>query len=269
VLGYAILGRRAVKGAAPAWVLPLLVFGCATLVFLLRPGITPHQPYASRRLVPAVLPGLILLATWTISWLAERSQVIHLVGVPDFLKRTARPVVTVVCAVAIFLPPLFGNFGLSLSGPDAHGGLALTHVYAGEISIVDKFCAAIPKGTSVLVIDHNTWWEFGQDIRGMCNVPDAGVQTTPATIFPVDDALSSTPAQVVAAVQAVISSGHTPFVIAANKTELAPVIKAFGNASSEKFIMSVETSIDEHTVIGAPHNPVTQRWTAYSWEPGK
>ena len=32
------------------------------------PAITPDQPWASRRLVPAVLPGFILLAVWALSW---------------------------------------------------------------------------------------------------------------------------------------------------------------------------------------------------------
>ena len=70
-----MLGRRCVKGEAPVWVLPLLVFAWTIAEFLLRPAITPHQPYASRRLVPAVLPGLILLAVWLAAWLGRRSRV--------------------------------------------------------------------------------------------------------------------------------------------------------------------------------------------------
>jgi hypothetical protein len=266
VIAYAMLGRRAIKGEAPTWVLPLLVFACATLVFLVRPGITAHQPYASRRLVPAVLPGLILLAVWLTSWLSQRSRVIHLVNVPDYLKRTPRAFVTVVCAGAIFLPPMIGSFGLSLSGSD---GLALTRTYVGEIAAVDKICAAIPKGTSVLIIDWNMWWEFGQTIRGMCNVPVAGSQSTPATVFPTDDASVSEPATAVAAVRAILKSGHRPFVIAPAQDEFAPLIAALGGADSVRFIMAQDTSIDEHTIFGTPHNPVPQRFTAYSWEPAQ
>jgi hypothetical protein len=266
VIAFAMLGRRAIKGEAPVWVLPMLVFACATVVFLVRPGITYHQPYASRRLVPAVLPGLILLAVWLSSWLSQRSRVIHLVNVPDYLKRTPRTFVTFICAAAIFLPPMIGNFGLSLSGSD---GLALTRTYVGEIAAVDKICAAIPKGQPVLMIDWPMWWEFGQSIRGMCDVPVAGVQSTPATVFPTDSASVSEPATAVAAVRAILASGHTPFVIAANEAEFAPLIAAFGGADSVKFVMAQNTSIDEHTIFGTPHNPVPQRFTAYSWEPAK
>jgi hypothetical protein len=266
VIGYAMIGRRAIQGKTPDWVLPLLVFGCATLVFLLRPGITPHQPLASRRLVPAVLPGLTLVATWLVAWLSEKSRALHLVDVPPWAKRAPRVVVTIICAAGIFLPPLFGNFGLGLKGTD---GLALVRTYAGEVSTMDKLCAAIPKDTSVLVIDHTMWWAFGQDIRGMCHVPVAGVQTTPAEVFPFDGGTTSDPGTVIKAVQAIMASGHTPFVIAPTQQEFAPLVKAFGGAANQKFIMSVTTGIDEHNTFGAPHNAVTQLFTAYSWEPAK
>ena len=88
VIATAMLGRRAVKGEAPVWVLPLLTFAWAIMWFLLRPAITPHQPYASRRLVPAVLPGLILLAVWLSAWLARRSRVVRMVNVPRYLERS-------------------------------------------------------------------------------------------------------------------------------------------------------------------------------------
>ena len=265
VIAFAMLGRRAVKGEAPVWVLPLLVFACAILVFLVRPGITPHQPYASRRLVPAVLPGLLVLAVWLSSWLTQRARVVRLVNVPDYLKRSPRAFVAGVCAAVIFLPPMLGSFGLSLSGSD---GLALTRTYVGEIAAVEKICAGIPKGTSVLVIDHNMWWQFGQPIRGMCNVPVAGVQTTPADVFPYDASQTIAPATIVAAVQAIIDSHHTPFVIAPTEAEFAPLIQHFGSGTV-KFLMAQDTSIDEHTIFGTPHNSVPQRFTAYSWEPAK
>jgi hypothetical protein len=262
VIAFAMLGRRSVKGEAPVWVLPLLVFACATLLFLVRPAITYHQPYASRRLVPAVLPGLLLLAVWLSSWLSQRARVIHLVNVPDYLKRSPRAFVAGLCSAAIFLPPMLGSFGLSLTGSD---GLALTRTYVGEIAAVQAICDGIPKGTSVLVIDHNMYWEFGQDIRGMCNVPTAGVQTTPADVFPYDAAQTIAPATIVAAVQAIIASGHTPFVIAPTEAEFAPLTQHF-HGGTEKFLMAQDTSIDEHTIFGTPHNPVPQRFTAYSWE---
>jgi hypothetical protein len=75
-LGAALLGRRCLRallrwqGAAPAaqfWALPLLVFGWSTVAVLWDPATFPDQPWASRRLVPVVLPGLICLALWMCS----------------------------------------------------------------------------------------------------------------------------------------------------------------------------------------------------------
>ncbi|MGH3279349.1 MAG: hypothetical protein ACRDNW_09445, partial [Trebonia sp.] len=258
VIAFAMLGRRCVKGEAPVWVFPMLVFGWAILFFLLRPAITPHQPYASRRLVPAVLPGLMLLAIWLASWLARKSRVLHLVDVPDYLKRTPRAVVIVLCAGAIALPPLIGNFG----------GLAFKRTFVGEIAAMNKLCEGIPKGTSVLFVDNLMMGWFGGAVRNTCGVPVAGVQTTdPGGILPAGGNTIE-PATMIAAVRAIEDSGHRPFVLAATPAEFAPLIKQFGHGTV-KLVLAQETNDDEHIYIGTPRNTVTERFTVYSWEPAK
>lgn len=257
-IGFAMLGRRCVRGEAPVWVLPLLVFGFATFIFLYRPAITPHQPMASRRLAPAVLPGLILIAVWLASWLAQKARVLHLVEVPDFLKRAPRAAVITVCAAAIFLPPALGNFG----------GLAFKRTFAGEIAAVNKVCQGIPKGVSVLIIDNDMMGKFGQAIRGTCNVPVASVHTTlPGTVFP-DQGNTVKPATIVAAIRAIEKSGHTPFVLSYTSAEMAPVTTAFGKGT-EKLLMSLQTNDDEHIFFGTPRDTVPERFTVYSWEPAR
>jgi hypothetical protein len=258
VIAYAMLGRRCVKGQAPAWVLPILVFACATLEFLYQPGITPHQPYASRRLVPAVLPGLILLAVWLGSWLAQKSRVIHLVEVPDYLKRAPRAFVICCCAGAIFLPPAIGNAG----------GLAFKRTFAGEIAAVNRLCQGIPKGSSVLVINYSMMDEFGQAIRGTCGVPVAAVHTTiPERVIP--DKGNDTPAaSIIAAVLAIERSGHRPLVIAATEAEFAPLFKQFGSGTVN-FLMSQYVNDDAHSYYGAPRGTSPETFTAYSWAPAR
>ena len=71
-LGAALLARRCLRGLAPTWTLPLMIFAWAIVTTLYDPAITPDQPWASRRLVPAVLPGFILLAVWASDWLVGR-----------------------------------------------------------------------------------------------------------------------------------------------------------------------------------------------------
>jgi hypothetical protein len=265
VIAFAMLGRRAIKGEAPVWVLPLLVFAWSIVEFLLRPAITPHQPYASRRLVPAVLPGLIVLAVWLAAWLARKSRTVHLVNVPGFLKKSPRAFVVACCMGAIFLPPMIGSFGLGLKsgGPvgvmPSSDGLALTRTYVGEVAAMDKLCEGIPKGTSVLIVDNILMQEFGQPIRGMCDVPVAGAVTTPVGSNTVTDAT------ILADVRAIENSGHTPLVLGTTSSELEPLL----GKGTVKLILNQDTSIDEHTIFGTPRNPVPQTFTVYSWEPAK
>ena len=61
-VGAAALAYGCLRGRYPSWALPLMMFSWSIVVFLYRPGITPDQPWASRRLVPVVLPGFILFA---------------------------------------------------------------------------------------------------------------------------------------------------------------------------------------------------------------
>ena len=265
VIAFAMLGRRAIKGEAPVWVLPLLVFAWSITEFLLRPAITPHQPYASRRLVPAVLPGLIVLAVWLAAWLARKSRAVHLVNVPGFLKQSPRAFVVACCMGAIFLPPMIGSFGLGLKSGGPVGvmpysdGLALTRTYVGEVAAMDKLCEGIPKGTSVLIVDNILMQEFGQPIRGMCDVPVAGAVTTPAGSNTVTDST------ILADVRAIENSGHTPLVLGTTSSELEPLL----GKGTVKMILNQDTSIDEHTIFGTPRNPVPQTFTVYSWEPAK
>ena len=269
VIATAMLGRRCVKGEAPVWVLPLLTFAWAIVWFLLRPAITAHQPYASRRLVPAVLPGLVLLAVWLAAWLGRKSRVIHLVSVPDYLKRSPRVFVIACCAGAIFLPPMIGNFGLGLKsgGPlgvmPSSDGLALQRAYVGEVAAIDKICQSIPPNSSVLIADFMLYWQFEENIRGTCDVPVAAVQTVVpgANTAP---GWNASPTAMVADVAAIEKAGRHPVVLAAISSELAPL----GNGNVN-LMMAQDTSIDEHTVFGTPRNTLPQRFTVYSWEPAK
>jgi hypothetical protein len=258
VIAYAMLGRRCIKGDAPVWVLPILVFACATCIFLLRPAITPHQPMASRRLVPAVLPGVILLAVWMAAWLARKSRAAYLVDVPAYLKRTPQVAVIAVCAAGIALPPLTGNLT----------GLAFKRTFAGEVAAVNKICAGIPKGRSVLIIDAQLMLKFGQAIRGTCNVPVAAAHTTIPGGFQPDTGNVIEPATIIAAVRAIEDSGHQPLVLAATPAEFIPLNEQFGNGTVT-FVMDQTTNDDEHIFIGAPKNTVAETFTVYSWTPGK
>jgi len=81
--GLAVLARRGLRSlltwqdpraAARVWALPLLIAIWVIVTVLWRPAVAPDQPWASRRLVPFVLPGIILGAIWASAWLRERAS---------------------------------------------------------------------------------------------------------------------------------------------------------------------------------------------------
>jgi hypothetical protein len=258
-IGITLLARRCLGGQAPVWVLPLLVFAWTITEFLLRPAITPHQPWASRRLVPAVLPGLILFSVWLVAWLSRRARAVRLVGVPRYLERFPRVAAIACCALVIAAPPAIDTLGLGVKDSSAQGlhlvadGLAFKRTEVGEITAVDKICAAIPADSSVLIVDQTMMLQFGQAIRGMCGVPTAGVMPTDQTrVNELDD------------VRAIERAGRHPFVLAATNNQFSPL----GNGLVKR-IMTLRTTIDEHLIFGTPKDPTPQSFKAYSWEPAK
>ena len=165
----ALLTRRCLRGQAPLWTLPLITFAWSIVTVLYRPAITPDQPWASRRLVPVVLPGFILLAAWAtswlVSWLSEHSH-----------PRVASVGSGLVLSAALVLPAVITTFGLGL-GVRTGGaagitftadGLAFKTTYADELAAVDRLCAAIPANSTVVIVDRPVADRLTEAVRGMC-----------------------------------------------------------------------------------------------------
>ncbi len=255
-IGAAMLARRCVRGQAPVWVLPILVFGWSITEFLYRPAITPHQPFASRRLVPAVLPGFILLAVWLTAWLTRKVRTLSFEGLPPFLERVPRTGVVACCAAALIIPPAVTTFGLGIR--DSGGGirliadgLAAKRTYVGEIAAAERVCAAIPPGSSVLILDSTMMMQWGQVIRGMCAVPTAGLGDVTA-------------ARVEADVRDIERAGRHPILFAAERSELTPYPHG-----TWKRIVRLNTTIDQRLTTNWPRSTEPQNFTVYRWELGK
>ncbi|HMH93908.1 MAG TPA: hypothetical protein VK586_22860, partial [Streptosporangiaceae bacterium] len=237
-LGAALLARRCLRGEAPAWTLPLLAFAWIIVVTLARPGITPDQPWASRRLVPGVLPGFLLLAVWAAGWLL------------DWLRRTGRaPLIrrgaAVLATGALLLPAAVTTFGLTFSGAN---GLATKTTYGGEIAAVDHLCASIPANASVVVVNYPTASRFVQLIRGMCGVPAARL-------------FLPEPASVQAAVAGIRHAGRRPVLLAAKQAQLT----RFGGPVRQ--IMTLHSTADAHPLTGPPTGTTHLTLTVWMWEP--
>jgi hypothetical protein len=101
VLGAALLLRRIVRGQDRA-ALPFLfiLLGTAAL-YLWKPSIYPDQPWASRRYLPVVLPGLIVGCFWTLKLAWDRASAL------GSRQAVARAAVGLVAAVALIVPATY------------------------------------------------------------------------------------------------------------------------------------------------------------------
>jgi hypothetical protein len=242
-LGAALLARRCLLGRAPSWTLPLMVFGWIIVTVLYRPAIYPDQPWASRRLVPAVLPGLILLAVWGSSWLVSwvRRAGHH---------RVAGGALAAFCAALLLVPPAVTAFGLGIrhGGPlgvrPVARGLAVQRTYDGEITAVNRLCAAIPPDSSVVIIGKRAGHQMPQVIRGMCGYPVAVV------LYPQVSSMKQV-------VRGIVQAGRRPVVLARTPAELAP----YGGTATQ--IMALRTRQDPRTLAVPPRE--TTGWDPHLW----
>jgi hypothetical protein len=132
---------------------------------LWRPGITPDHPWADRRLVPVLLPTIVIAATAVVAWSVRWAQ--------RRLPATLLVLATVTGVVALFGPPLV-----------ATAPLATQRTEAGELGVVRSVCAALRPGDAVVAVDNRGFNEWPQVVRGVCGHPAASLRTGGAALPP-------------------------------------------------------------------------------------
>jgi hypothetical protein len=239
----AVLGWRDPGAAWRIWVLPLAVVCAGSLAVLWDPDIVPDQPWASRRLVVIVLPGLILCGLWAAGWLARWAR-----------DRGARPATAIVvglfCVAAMLVPTAATTFGVGFTHTGKAGGLrleakgmALQRTGAGEAGAVRGLCAQIPRKASVLIVDSPTAERFAQVVRGMCGVP---------TGLMIGESVSS----VRTVIGAIAAAGRRPVLLAARSKPLA----GFGTPVR---VLDLLTTQDPHELTQLPTSPTPIRFVVW------
>jgi hypothetical protein len=235
-------------GAARVWALPLLMIGWATVTVLWRPGTVPDQPWASRQLVPLVLPGLILAAVWAAAWLTGRAGV-------RGAGKVASSAVAALSVVALLLPTALTTFGVGVTSSggsqpiSSATGLAFQRTGKGEITAVARLCAVIGADASVVIVDTRIANGFSQLIRGGCNVPTARLgRPSPFEVLPV-----------VAGIQ---RAGRRAVLLGATRAEVG----AYGAVPSE--VLSLATTQDAHELTRPPTTTWPLRYTVWMAQPG-
>ncbi|MGW2146010.1 hypothetical protein ACWCOT_17015 [Nonomuraea bangladeshensis] len=189
-LAAALLTRRLLRDGTPfAWLLPLAVIGWTTVTTLVRPEITPDHPWAARRLVPVVIPGLVVLAAYGLDRLRAWTG--------------GRRWVSALAVVAVLVPPAVTSIGT-----------AFTPIERGEAAVVAAMCARLPERASVLIVERVTGERFTQVVRGMCDRPTARVRRPDGMDVARDDETRRLAERVRAA-------GRVPVVLAAEADQVA------------------------------------------------
>ncbi len=252
--GFALLVRRCLRAllawrgpaeAERSWGLPLAMIGIGSATVLWMPDIVPDQPWASRRLLLAVIPGLILCAMWAGGWLVGLARA-------RGAGRVTATVVGVFCVVAVALPAVATNFGLDLSHSGRAGGLrpaedglALHRTGAGEIAAVRALCASIPPHASVLILDHRVAAQLTQVIRGSCGVP-VGWLAGPRE------------ASAGSVISGVMRAGRRPVLLAARRSELTVL-----SGAAAVQVMNLRTTQDPHSLAQPPPGPEPARYVVW------
>jgi hypothetical protein len=252
--GAAVMIRRCLRslftwndesGARLNWALPIAVIFAGSAAVLWQPFTVPDQPWASRRLVPIVIPGMVLLATWAAAWLTRRAR-----------ERGAGSVtagfVGAFCVGAMLLPAVTTSFGFGLThsgvGGGLHpssGGLAQHRVGAGQTQAVRGLCSAIGRSSSVVIVDQHLAENFTQVIRGMCGVPVAWM------------AQGTRPAQLDAVLAAIVRDGRHAVILGARESE----VSGFGGSPLE--VMNLFTTQESHELTQAAGAPWPARYVIW------
>ncbi|MDT4986765.1 MAG: hypothetical protein QOI74_859, partial [Micromonosporaceae bacterium] len=243
--GAAILTWRVLSRRDPRWLPPLVVFVGSAVETLMRPGITPDHPWADRRLVVEVIPGMILFAVWAAAaatrWTRStlrastslrstpRSAAGPVPGrsatgpVPGlgWAKATRAVVTAMVAALAVvaFVRPTVA----------ATRPVAALRTELGELAAVRTVCDALRPDDSVVLLD--SMWV--PTLRAQCGLPVARlVGPSPAAL-----------ARVTASIRA---AGRTPVVAAAGANPL----QAQGLAPVQ--VLNLVTQQDASELIARP-----------------
>jgi len=246
-VGLALLTRRSVRallnwrdpsGAARNWALPLLTIAWGAAVVLWRPETAPDQPWASRRLVPLVLPGLVLAAIWASAWLAGRAR-------SRGAGMAAWSFVSACCVVALLVPTLVttSGFGLTHRGPTGSlhtvvNGLAARKTNAGESRVIGRLCGAIGRGTAVVIIGEQLADQLAAPVRTVCDRPVAWVASGRASA-----------ARLPAVVSGIEKAGRRPVVLASSRAALGQY------AATGSLVVSLRTTQDPHELTQPPMGP--------------
>ena len=250
---------------ARLWGLPILIIGWSVVTVLWDPAELPDQPWASHRLVPVVLPGLILLGLWGSSRLTAWAVKL---GASRWTAMAAASC----CVLAMAIPGAVTSLNPGLAARPSVGhsssglakfvsrvrfpGTATSATYGGSLAAVSGLCSAIGQDASVVFVDASTANSLSQVVRGVCGQPAAS-------------AAGASPLAISQVVGSITRAGRRPVLLGASQSQLAVFGASLG--AMPRLVLSLHTTGDAAVLTGPPAGawPVSYSvWMAAPASPG-
>lgn len=157
VIGLTIAITRILRGKNNLLMPFIAILSVSSLLYLLNPNITGDQVWATRRLLPVVIPGFVLLGMMAFGELYAKSKI----------KWRGRKynvqVATIVLVTLSVVSPIFISYPF-----------AINRLYAGELAQLQTVCDKLPDKTTVVWIGESRDFST-QSTRALCGNDSLGL----------------------------------------------------------------------------------------------
>lgn len=159
VIGLALIVNRLLKGRDLLLLPFILALSVTALLYLLKPSITGDQVWATRRLLPIVIPGIVLLGMWALQRLFAQ-KTITLRG-----RTYSAEIISVVLITLSVVSPLFVTYPFTFR-----------RLYIPELKQIRAVCAAAPKEAIIIWLGESRYFAT-QPTRTVCGNQSLGLSS--------------------------------------------------------------------------------------------
>ncbi|WP_194898870.1 hypothetical protein [Catenulispora pinisilvae] len=228
LFGAVTLTWRVLRGTERRWLPALPVYVVSAAIQMWRPSITPDHPYADRRLVVVILPGMVLLAVWTAAtatralarWVGARQRA--------SARRSLLTPVVAATAAALAISVAFVVPAAAATAP-----VAAKRTEVGEVAASNAVCRSLTPARDTVVLLDGLWMAT---IRIQCHTPVAMLLNADET------SLAKVSADIAA-------SGRVPVIAASGKQTLTN--DGYGE-SEVKYAVVTSTRQDAQEIVHRP-----------------
>jgi hypothetical protein len=205
----------------------LIIVATISFFYLLKPSIASDQIWASRRLLPVIMPGMAVFSVICLDYIHRQKKTLKL-GVSG-------EAITAVLATLMIIPPLF------ISQP-----FLTARTLVPQLSQINDICDSLPNKSAVIWAG-KARLKAVQPTRALCDVPAAGIKGKPDNQKLSKIARSS------------LQKGHTP-IIGVYSSE-AGLVQGKDNNSQMSVVSSIKTTDLNLSYTAPPRHLISSKTT--------